>query len=90
MVNIKVKVTAGFKLPPEILKKMKTANMTENPKPRAIMINWDGWEPGDETAVSLLAIWAIINADHKKIKVPQNSPMAATLWFLKFSFLKPY
>lgn len=37
--NTKVKVTAGFKLPPETLKNKKTPTMTPNPKPKEIMIN---------------------------------------------------
>lgn len=36
---IKVRVTAGFKLPPEILATRKMATMTPKPKPNEIMIN---------------------------------------------------
>lgn len=34
--------TAGFKAPPDTPAKHQTENMTENPKPMAIMISWDG------------------------------------------------
>ena len=39
LASIRVKVTAGFKLPPETLKKMKTENRTEKPKPKEIISN---------------------------------------------------
>lgn len=63
---------------------MKTATITPKPNPNDIMINCIGSDPppGLGMVGSWLAICAIINAVHKKIKVPKNSPKMAMEWFL--------
>ena len=82
-----VRLTAGLKSPPLILKKTQALTANENPKLKLMYSSCAGFFCTTVVTIvvpvlvfeEMLATWVPANAKKRKKIVPANSPMAATM-----------
>ena len=89
---MKDKHTAGLKRPPLIRKKTHALTASEKPKQRLIKSNFAGSaakSAGRPASGAALTAFVPPKANRRKRKVPTNSPIMATKWFLMSRGRKP-